>query len=155
MPKIMKKLLMLFGVLLFTNSLFAQEEINHPIDLSKITKEWSKVYEQDGIVFEVNEFTCPFGSDGNKATYVGMKLTNTTNEKKLVRYETLRFKNEKCSNCNDLNEYLVSNTLNPSESVEADCETNKNQGVFWKWTVWDNKQTLTSLKLKTVEVYNL
>ncbi len=151
----MKKLLMLFGVILFTNSLFAQEELDHPIDLGKITKEWSKVYEQDGIVFEVNEFTCPFGSDGNEAQYVGVKVSNISSEKKLVRYEPKKFMNDKCHNCNDLHEYLVSLSLDPGQSVSSSCEENKNQAIYWKWTVRENKKVLTGLKLKTVEVYAL
>jgi len=133
----------------------SQEIINHPIDLEKSYEDWTEVYTQEGIKFEVKEYTCSFYPKGNKALYLGIKVTNENKEKKLVRLEPEIFMSGNCINCNDRNEKLATLTLNPKESVYPTCDDRKKLGIFNKFTLRENPSTLSKLMLRTVEVYKL
>lgn len=88
----------------------------------EINKDWQYLETQEGVSFHVRKVECNVIEGKKPLIYTFLKLTNETNQDKIIHFNYgLQFK-EGCSGCDNDSEFTVDLILPAMSQVEGDCE---------------------------------
>lgn len=119
---ILKRILPVLLLSFLSFSSFSQEIKS----TGEINKEWQHLETREGVTFQVRKDECIVIEGKKPLIYSFLKLTNETNEDKIIHFNFgLQFK-EGCSGCDDGDEYTVDLILPAMSQMEGDCDF-KNQ----------------------------
>lgn len=132
----MKLYTTIFGLLLGSSSLFAQQSI-----------------QQNGIKITTAPLHCDIPAEGYQADLIALTIVNTSNEVKTVSYSFELYYDDNCATCGH-DEYLYTQTLQPLQTLQGVCLDRNNMGL----TIFDHmpahltKTKLTDFNIKSVTV---
>ena len=154
--------LLLAGVLFITLSSFASSEIS-PVALPQVdgivlSEDWTEYTTLDGVKIEYRMKLCE--SETMRAQNLLLfRFTNTTNKELTVSWIGKEYRNDKCWNCDRLEDedFAHTITLAPGEVLEGDGTTKDNKhvyvfGNFIKFVPGMLEQTLTNFEFSNLSV---
>lgn len=119
-------------------------------------KDWSILYTNEQITVEYKEIRCQSNENGTDNNYLILKFTNKTNKTLQIQFTNEVHYNGQCVNCDiSKEENNKSITLNPNETIEGKCSSDKTLKVFSKMNTEFGKTSLTNYTIKNIQVQPL
>jgi len=114
--------------------------------------EWQIKHEQQQVVIKEKKVACNDDFNGIHKEMVLLQFNNNSNTIVVVSFKKEMWFNNVCSNCDKNSpEHFINFQLNPNETIEATCISNKNISIFSKMLNM-KKSELTKYELKDLTV---
>jgi hypothetical protein len=97
---------------------------------------------------------CNDPQNGLYAKYAFLTASNKSNKTIEISWHINMFYDNKCISCNDNPEHTRKITLQPNETLTADCDykSNSTLKIFSQWTQIENKRILTKIEFANISI---
>jgi hypothetical protein len=115
---------------------------------------WVTILNNNTAELKYQIIDCNDPENGLYAEYAFLTASNKTQEAIDISWELHMYYNDECISCNGDSEHQRKITLQPNESIEANCLVNSNSSlkIFSKWTQINNKRVLTKIEFANISI---
>lgn len=115
---------------------------------------WTTILNNNTAELKYQIIECNDPDNGLYAEYAFLTATNKTSKSVDISWELQMYYNNECISCDGNSEHKRKITLQPNESIEANCLVNSNSSlkIFSKWTQINNKRVLTKIEFANISI---
>lgn len=115
---------------------------------------WTTILDNNKVELKYQFIECNDPDNGLYAEYAFLTATNKTNSPVNISWTLHMYYNNECISCDGSSEHARKLTLQPNESISANCDLSSNSSlkIFSKWTQLKNKRTLTKIEFVNISI---